>query len=147
MEPKYYTPAIEEFCVGFEYEVRQAGGWVKEKFNYTECMSDFSNTEEYRVKTLDTQDILDSGFKKDADKDYFVIVDGSYEIGEEATGCEYHLFFEKDVHGFPKITIYGYEIMYGEAHLPIENDCGCIFSGQVKNKSELKVLLRQLNIK
>ena len=33
MEKKYYTPSIEEFHVGFEYEINQNNKWIKKEFN------------------------------------------------------------------------------------------------------------------
>ena len=66
---KYYTPEIEEFCVGFEYETTYLKSvWTKEVLYQMDCgwffesyINDAVETE-FRVKCLDEQDILDLGF-------------------------------------------------------------------------------------
>ena len=79
---KYYTPSIEEFYVGFEYEIKQLNdkrelvGWVKliwsamdvmeESFTITYEMGKVSKVEGsecYRVKYLDREDIEDFKWK------------------------------------------------------------------------------------
>lgn len=78
-DKKYYVPEIEEFCVGFEFEMKNSSH--PEYFDWELCKAreDFSNelNKDYlfeylsgdlkegyiRVKYLDEQDILDLGFE------------------------------------------------------------------------------------
>jgi hypothetical protein len=115
---KYYTPEIEEFHVGFEYE-----------YNYEEGITrvlgtnDTVDTEEVRVKYLDKEDIESLGFKLD------------------------------NVHNEVKFNYLMFP--YRLEHTPHNNrldiykwgdECDMIGYINIKNKSELKRLLKQLNI-
>jgi len=73
MENKYYTPTIEEFHVGFEFEFRHSDykedGWKKfttPVFNMEreDCPFACQTLEEYRVKYLDREDIESLGFTR-----------------------------------------------------------------------------------
>lgn len=119
-ENKYYTPKIEEFRVGFEYESQDLclNGicWVKEKYQGEELRTYLTNElerKELRVKQLDTEDIESLGFEKD---EYSRYVKGDY-----------------------KITLYPLKRMC------IFKGLQAIFMGFIKNKSELQVLLKQLS--
>jgi hypothetical protein len=137
---KYYTPEIEEFHVGFEYEMLEMGS--KTKYNPTtldkwdDLTGDYdSSTLLYeiargrqlvRVKHLDREDI------------------GSLSEGETSRG----LFILKD-------SEFDYErivCMLTESNFVlIGNDSkgdkyDQLFVGKIKNKSELKKLLKQLGI-
>jgi len=62
---KYYTPSIEEFHPGFEYEALWGieninGEWLKETFSSAQSTKDLE--EIYRVKHLDQEDIESFGF-------------------------------------------------------------------------------------
>ena len=82
-DKKYYTPEIEEFCEGFEYEYSYKGGeWVKEKFSInsgdTDCMAgdwyEFSPNcpqTECRVKYLDKDDLEECGWEYSSDFNSF----------------------------------------------------------------------------
>ena len=85
MENKYYTPEIEEFCVGFEYESRIAGyddEWTKEttyamfrdgwESNIDDVLAMYKDGgDEFRVKHLDSSDIESLGFHLDPIRSYF----------------------------------------------------------------------------
>lgn len=127
MKNKYYTPEIEEFHVGFKYESKNVDtkNWDKELVGDVEDLSECHHglsiegllTAEYiRVKYLDKEDIESLGFIKWADRE-------NYDLGE------YQLHKNNNLN----ISIYD-----GVANL--------IFIGDIKNKSELKKLLKQLNI-
>ena len=68
-ENKYYTPEIEEFCVGFEYETTYLKSvWTKEvlykmdsDWFFASYINDAVETE-FRVKYLDREDIESLGF-------------------------------------------------------------------------------------
>ena len=89
---KYYTPELEEFHVGFEYEYftkdwvgkDYTHTWVKLKFNQKEDYGNdldnmvyFIETEQVRVKYLDREDIESLGFDLDqCTKDGCVFIKG-----------------------------------------------------------------------
>lgn len=150
MKDKYYTPAIEEFHVGFEYEelinddmlsIRSDNHiddiyWCKIKLSdnyisFSELPSKIKY-EQIRVKYLDKEDIESLGF--------------IYK------GKTVDLWFEKEgTFLINTWTSYKIIIHYGIDHrLYVEaQDTGneeCLFQGEIKNKSELKTLLKQLNI-
>lgn len=139
IKEKYYTPSIEEFYVGFEYEenvynkvseTSANNSWVKKIFSqetYIHIEDDFN----YRVKYLDQEDIESLGFKATSPRYFIIAAPGSLGYFTEVV-LDYRWFTSKDC----KIYIRGKR---GDEH---EN----IFVGQIKNKSELKRLLKQLGI-
>jgi hypothetical protein len=143
MSKKYYTPTIEEFRVGFEYEQvsinPQEDITVSDEVKYEECK--FPDPfvgynlnrlvlNMCRVKYLDKQDIESLGF---------------IEITEDT--------FEKRKTGDPLVT---YSIDYfqidnsDKVFLRIGQDVlsyeDILFQGSVKNLSELTTLLKQIGI-
>ena len=124
---KYYTPSIEEFFVGFEYEEEddlEDNVWIKRTldFNYDwlEIHKDFADNK--RVKYLDSSDIEELGFVKTK---YCSVP--CYE-----KDCWRIFWFEGNM-----ISI---EKFYKEEKEQY-------FRGRIKNKSELKKVLNMLNIK
>ncbi len=133
LESKYYTPSIEEFHIGFEYELlkkvsRYDNHWrfeiLKKIFVPTKANRDFDwirlqidlEDKEIRVKHLDKGDIESLGWKHGPRETF-------YEKGE-------YQLYEYDL---------GYIHIYdGEANF--------VFRGTTKNKSELAKLMKQLNI-
>ena len=152
MENKYYTPDIEEFHVGFEYEnveifetewkIKKVGTKIKEYKNifstWLEWKEDDCNTwaTSYRVKYLDKEDIESLGF----------IQTGNMSDGQEA---EYQLLFD-DTEDFYMITRdfdNQYEITYEKSTGINMSTCFTLFSGKIKNKSELKKILQQVGVR
>jgi hypothetical protein len=144
MENKYYTPLIEEFHVGFEYEYLTVDGkWVKDIFmsikpEDTEQM-DLSIVEsilknhstELKVKYLDKEDIESLGF---------VLI--SEEIKTYSHWCQFknneiQIHVQLNEKYFPRLL----NISSMSKGKYIGN-----FKIDIKNKSELKVLMKQLNI-
>lgn len=133
MENKYYTPEIEEFCVGFEVEVNQIDsnwksyGWekevIREDFNF-KLASDYIGL--YRVKHLDKEDIERLGWKFISEP-----YDKYFKLNEN-----YSLYLEPEDKKNVRII---YTNDWGDISHPI-------FSGTIKNKSELRKLMQQLNI-
>jgi hypothetical protein len=140
---QYYTPKIEEFHVGFKYE-RQCK-IRNETWNKQICDVDLINIaydaiehsgeyepyeEQFRVKVLDEQDILDCEF--------------------EYTNNDLDLIKNRD----DKIIRIRYRIIDDEPHLRIyeksnrsyKDEWMPIFIGKIKNKTEFKKLLTQLEI-
>lgn len=129
MEEKYYTPTIEEFHIGFEYEIKNPNWRQYDKLIVNE---DFFNKEngfsdywafkrgEVRIKLLDKEDIESLGFKwgdldaKSYKKDNFIL--------QKYSNNEIAIFNTKAVNKMR-------------------------FRGIIKNKSELKKLMSQLKIK
>jgi hypothetical protein len=135
---KYYTPTIEEFHVGFEFEMDDTwGGWVKltltKELLKNPLVSIGSGNDRMpyyyktRVKYLDKEDIESLGFNYSATRNQFekyVNEDFRYEIRLLSL----------------TITI-SHCNLNQKIHIPYT-----IFQGTIKNKSELIVLLKQLGI-
>lgn len=127
MENKYYLPKIEELHIGFECEINQSE--INKNFKWCEYVigTDYEtitiaravsdvNKNGIRVKYLDRQDIESFGFK----------------LFENMPSRFHYNKYELDVDYLNVIRI--------------EYDCNYIFKGKIKNKSELKKLLIQLEI-
>jgi hypothetical protein len=128
MENKYYTPTIEEFYVGFQFEYNSEifEDWKKcDNASSEDCyhaIQDISQSLEtkYRVKYLDKDDIESLGFKE-------------VEFG----------IYIKDKTKYDKYT---FDARSSKVSIrnSIYNECW--FWGTIKNKSELVRLLKQLDI-
>lgn len=128
MENKYYTPSIEEFHVGFEYEYlehfgKDFGKWNKYKVEHNSSLFHLSNllaSCSIRVKYLDKEDIESLGF----------------EFGEYSKGR----FKNETIELFNKFSTVWVIHAIGSDYRDK------LFEGNIKNLSELKVLLKQLGI-
>ena len=141
MENKYYIPQIEEFRVGFEYEYEvdsedlEESIWKKAIFDFDFGWIEFPNTfnEDKRVKYLNSEDVESLGF--------ICILDDvgiqHYRKGNFILKTDYDLgsYIDGDFN------------LYSIIHNPYDGQYNNVFSGIIKNKSELKVLLKQLGIK
>lgn len=153
METKYYTPTIDEFHVGFEFESCSYGqnDWTKRVFesDQFDILSKISNSghsqKVLRVKYLDQEDIESLGWKHDFNDD-----------GEEIPNLRdkhgYSLGFSIDKQSTPLNTAYLLHF-FPDKFLIIDsivnNGSGreeMLFRGYVKNKSELKQVMRMLGI-
>ena len=129
---KYYTPVAEEFHIGFEYEWtnKDSNNWIPAIADVEDCyhcvrdIQQNLNYREYRVKYLNKEDIM------------------SFELiqrDSERCGGEFRLCFlipdKCALTYFPDTN-----------KLYIKDKTEQIFAGIVKNKSELKKLLIQLEI-
>jgi len=136
---KYYTPDIEEFYVGFEYESLQDerypekdSSWGKQSIDDEWEMRAFigyycgDHLAGLRVKYLDKEDIESLGFERQV---------------------AHSVYFKKDgyrlVHWVTKTKINREVDIYKVFD---KDDEQLIFRGIVKNKSELKKLLDQLGV-
>lgn len=132
MSEKYYTPSIQEFHVGFEYEVNYGNNnWVKESLYSKEQVNvlPFMNTNNIRVKYLNKEDIESLGWKS------------SDRLIRE--------FYIKD----KNVVYYLNSIPNGKIHIKQEwnpykevVNTEDLFIGYLKNKSELQRLMKQLGI-
>ncbi len=132
----YYTPDAEEFGIGFEYEFRTGTDWEPLVWRADVTIAGRILKDLVRVKYLDKADIEDLGFEY-----------------ENTDGFGYNTFSKNKETGFntgANITIYHsdhnsvfniYMEYYGSWG---GNDSK--FDVNVKNKSELKKLLKMLGI-
>jgi hypothetical protein len=139
MENKYYTPTIEEFCVGFEYEELMDGKWWSPTFNFSKdtTLRTFERKLGFnliRVKYLDREDIESLGFVLESSEIYNDNCVYKYQVN---TSIYYMLYYrlsdEKPSIQIEEIYVY-----------PRCNES--LFKGFIKNKSELKRLFKQLYI-
>lgn len=126
MENKYYVPDISEFHVGFEYEWLCTAGnkWLKKV--YKEGIFLEESLENCRVKYLDKEDIESLGFEEIGQEDYY--------LNGDLDNWRIERLYDKDKNYFYRIE--------KEDRGDIEQ----IFFVYIKNKSELKKLLKQLGI-
>ena len=158
MENKYYTPTIEEFCEGFQYEkrVNTVGEEVEAYFaldgeivkipNYVCTEEDwvrktFSNNEnqeivellkegKIRAKYLDKEDIKSLGFIQLTDDCFYKNLE-KYKTYKGILNPEIRILIKDNT------TIY----LLGENDSKLD-----LFSGTIKNKHELKRVLTMLGI-
>lgn len=120
-ESKYYTPTIEEFYVGFEYEIfRDTGSAYDDWYDTKETLDihdllNYISQQSARVKHLDKEDIESLGFTQEGQCSW--INKNNWYI-EWMPGDTLDVFCVSD----------------------------CRFKGTIKNKSELKKLMQQLGI-
>ena len=143
MENKYYTPEISEFHFGFEYEwMREGEGatpWTKSSVTFNKGPvgdEDAWRNNDYRVKYLDKSDIEELGWKyvgeySDEDKKVMSFQKGNWVLAYNFTLKKIFIFVrdyseEPDLFGSARdVKVSGLE---------------------VKNKSELKKLIKNLKI-
>jgi hypothetical protein len=158
MKNKYYTPAIDEFYVGFEYEVAEIKSadlitgeqehkiWVHKFYDqgdlidlYYNYKPDFDsvtfNKTKLRVKYLDQEDIESLGFKHVGGK---MVRDIMQEFCKNLGRLFIHLTYTK-FSNHASIRIECSVLEYSEKTLVVH-------SIKIKNKSELSKLLKQLSI-
>lgn len=162
---KYYTPNISEFKVGFEYELLipdSENDWfkltipdinsnnnIKDQidtfiFDYKFFLGNEGITKKVRVKYLNLEDLLDLGYKQNQlnDNDPKDILWVSKTLSDKT---EIEITVSMDTN-----------LVCIKKYIPIFNtilDATCkdwkfetLFKGFIKNKSELKTLLKQLDI-
>ena len=138
MNDKYYTPEIEEFHVGFEYEVLIDGSWIRfvcdkhfcltnvysnysEKFSVDEKIKD----NKCRVKYLDVEDLDSLGFEIPP------VSLPNFHINYSLS-CSM-MFSNKD-------ALCRLDMLNSKHKMKTS------YLGKIKNKSELKRLLKQLEL-
>jgi len=135
---KYYTPSIEEFHVGFEFEVNYGKErWEKEAI-YTKpqvVTLPYMNLKNIRVKYLDQEDIESLGFKHQIGKGIKSYTDKFIYKPNDNLQYELTYVYEQNI-----LRIHVEDLVY------FEESYNYLFQGTIKNKSELKRLLKQLGI-
>lgn len=137
MNSKYYTPSIEEFHIGFEYEIYEdfdslpKKDWRKQVYgkhgNNSEHLGyiDYNTVKNTRVKYLDQKDIEELGFDTKDEGECYTL--------------------QKD---FDLYCLYSHNFGANVSNnYVIDKNQETLFIGTIKNKSELKKLLIQLGIK
>lgn len=129
---KYYTPTIDEFYVGFEYEEINiiSNKWCSETFQLHEEWLYIDNDikqNTVRVKYLDKEDIESLGWNCETTGYYTLIT-------------KYQNLTLRHMEG----NVYSWVGIYSKHDLSGTN---VLFDGSIKNKSELKKLMQQLIIK
>ena len=151
-EPKYYTPAVEEFHIGFEYEYKHKphpkgewGEWKKETFEdimigYGEQIfpllpSPLGDQDEYtkfRVKYLDENDIIELNWVKNHD---------TWQLTPDNSSPDDLDVFTLKV---GDLTDHGFSVIISHIH-NLPNEVGVEeeerFNGYVRNKSHLKDMM------
>jgi len=150
MNNKYYTPSIEEFYQGFEYERWVNSAYTPEKYskeifqfvdkdniwneditNRLACV--YSGGDSIRVKYIDKEDIESLGWiYNDISKEF------NYKFKKE---FNYRLWFSPNNPDLFSIRIEGWYSREGKIDAKFD-----MFLGNLKNKSELKKLMQQLHI-
>ena len=133
---KYYTPRLEDFLYGLEYEVRTKTGWHKcvfgQEFNdvmrpeehWSAPFKELIKAESIRVKRLDKEDVEQ-------------LCTRLWQIPEDSFEFEFHIDF--------------YDGNAGTVTFDDNNVVEDLYLFntrlEAKNKSEFKKLMEQLNIK
>lgn len=144
---KYYTPTIDEFHMGFEYEWSEKGRkiWIEEKADIDDISLTYSAWEhsdefkdEYRVKHLDKEDIESFGFgnMKKAVCNWYEMV-GHFPDVFATYGYWNKIRLIHCYNGTIKIIAFEYNATVDEYVL---------FQGKCKNKSEFGKILKQLGL-
>ncbi len=138
IENKFYTPSLEEFHAGFEFEFKYTDGtWHKtiilspeDFFNLKKMLSNSV----LRVKMLDREDIESCGFDyshtSNQDVDFYFHNSITLKTGGEV---KVQIRYDQRTNMFSIDT------------LTPKWDSTC-FSGKIKNKSEFKIILEQTEI-
>ena len=150
---KYYIPTIEEFYVGFEYEMKERftdgtvktqedfdnAKWIKSIFKVGDCLYieralNGRNSENglcgIRIKCLDRKDVQELGFEDDG-----------YEFTKYCKDYPDRYGKTSNKKGVNINAIFTENEMFVISYFP-----ETLFNGFIKNKSELKKTLKMLNI-
>jgi len=158
MANTHYTPDVSEFFIGFEFEfactgtvdgIKQEDIWIADKVEDGQRIQDVFERQElmeecFRVKYLDKSDIESLGW---------------IFIPDDSKGDGNFRWFDAFIIGINifdgyKLAYWGFmDLEYKDSKSQIWNyKCliqlkdSVIFEGTIKNKSELKKLMQQLNI-
>ena len=145
MENKYYTPELEEFHVGFEYEYFENGKWRSIEVYDIDFEYDTKLLKEkrYRVKYLDQEDIESLGFSYEKTMSLGSLRKSYWTGDDKVVG---RILTKED----GSMMCWNMAIhVFKNNHVKIEAQMSdaetyTFFEGIIKNKSELKKLLKQI---
>jgi hypothetical protein len=144
----YYTPRATEFHIGFEYE-EFCVEWLNGLFEFYDTFEALEHKlfkELIRVKYLDSADILSLGFSNSQEDISFGLQNVKFSI-DYIDSCSHkikvNLLYQPI--GNRILLSRGY-YKQGIIEETDELDFKTMFFGKIKNKSDLKVLLKQLEI-
>lgn len=139
-DKRYYTPNIEEFHVGFEYEMNNGHEWTAQVFpnpwwndgamGGINSLSKAIISDIIRVKHLDHEDIVSEGWGNCV----VTMLDDTEKFG----WCKMHYML----------------IEYDEQYIVYENatenksvaSSNIVFNGTIRNRSELRLIMKMLGI-
>ena len=135
MESKYYAPSDDEFRIGFEfYSVEEIDGSINGPCTIKDCYdlevqarNCWKNYSDILIKYLDKEDIESFGFR------FWKIHPGTTTHEFETNDGRYNITFDPNWSDGWNCTIQD-EVDF------------TFFHGFIKNKSELKVILKQVGI-
>ncbi len=144
---KYYTPTESEFYNEFEFELQTMTGWAQGSFpDLLDKNNELDQYECYimklahsitRVKYLDKQDFEELGWED--------LGSGWYNLKEVSGELSHFCYVRFRVWGTNSfIKAYRYDPTNRPHEL--ENDEDFLFQGNIKNKSQLKIIMQQTNI-
>ncbi len=130
---KYYTPQKEEFHIGFEYEVKSKGKWIKTIFNDGRSAEQYTDMEiPVRVKKLDKDDIESLGWELQNNLKYkervFILQKEFNSIEGNGITKNFYLYFKTN------------------SNVRLVEGFDSIYFGFIRNKSELKLEMKKLNL-
>jgi hypothetical protein len=142
---KYYTPEIEEFHVGFEWEEHRASGeWFKSGNIGVPMHWGLDNKEAFRVKHLDRSDIEGEGWSNEG-----LMSPNDTWLEDDRTDCWMYYVDET----LDKEKYYQLFISKGKVHIEYheyQNSVGrteeTLFKGTIKNLSEFRRILKQIGV-
>lgn len=134
MDKKYYTPNIEDFHIGFKFEIRPASKkewkelvfaiehtWCWENKNMNIHLKEHIRLGQLRVKCLDEKDIIECGWVLTDEKNkFFTLKDFNLRYNPETNELQIAL-----------VGRYGLNVH---------------FSGKIMNINELQKVMKQLGI-
>lgn len=149
---KYYTPEVEEFHVGFEYEWQEEKGqkWTKEVTPNEISLEGYDEQKDrVRVKHLDREDI--ESFNKTGFEEIKFEYDNNVEPIPARHGTNelpdgYYLDDQLDT---GELWILYHYKSDGMVWIEYVKDCGgegYLFKGIIKNKSELRRVLKMIGV-
>ncbi len=135
---KYYTPELEEFHVGFEYQSLWGleginEEWHDEVYSEKDCVNNLCGT--LRVKHLDREDIESLGF-------YCHPTDN--RVFHNKDGIIINTGWSSPVRKDEPTLVITHQV-FDESKTRVIHE-HYLFNGTIKNKSELKRILKQLGI-
>ncbi len=152
----YYTPTIEEFHVGFEYEYNSS-----DKKHWTTCIIDKRDMTSSNIDWCAPNGIEDAFEQIETNGirvkylDQFDIESLGWEFKSEYIAYYKHKLYVHEFWGPPESRTEHkerYKLFFRKGEITISNDqiyddYEKFFQGTIKNKSELIKLMQQLNIK